>query len=415
MIRWLIALLMMAAPVLAQDGPTLTMDVKETEAIPGQPLSVRITVLVPTYMPSPPVWPGYEAPNLMVRLPEKSTSPASQRVNGQTWAGITRRYQISPMIPGSFTLPAAEVTVTWADPDTNEPVRTTLPTEPVTLTGILPDGAEGLDPFVAAIGLTLSQTVEGAPGSMVPGDSVIRTVTAEIDGTSPMFLPTLLPVTDVPGLRVYPDEPVLEIRDNRGALSGTRTERVTFLAEYGGAGTVPGVSLNWYNLDTGQIETATADAIDIVIDGPPPAARATADRRQYLLIGMVLVAALAVLTVLNRFAWPPLRRRLVARRQEWRASEAFAWRALRGVVRQRDLPRLHPALDFWAARVNGPDPRQDPRLVSALLQIGQARYGTVPGASAAAGWQALAAALPQIRRVCHGARPGAEALPGLNG
>lgn len=82
MIRLLIALLMLSAPAAARDGPILATDFPETEAIPGQPLSLRVTVLVPTFMPSPPQWPSMEAPNLHVRV--VSTGGTSQSVDGAT-------------------------------------------------------------------------------------------------------------------------------------------------------------------------------------------------------------------------------------------------------------------------------------------------------------------------------------------
>ena len=42
----------------AADGPILWMSFEDTVTVPGQPLSLRLTVLVPTFMPKPPVWPS---------------------------------------------------------------------------------------------------------------------------------------------------------------------------------------------------------------------------------------------------------------------------------------------------------------------------------------------------------------------
>lgn len=205
-------LLAFASPLAAQDEPSepvLEVTFEETEAIPGQSLSLRMTVLVPTFLPDPPVWPSLEAPDLLVRLPEGSTGPASRRIGGETWSGVTRHYRISPMVPGDFAIPPQEVIVTYADPETNRSVKVTLTTEALAFSGVVPEGAEGLDPFIAAESLELVQEIEGEPAAMVPGDSVIRTVTAKVRGTSPMFLPDLLSPTAVDGVAAYPDEPVL--------------------------------------------------------------------------------------------------------------------------------------------------------------------------------------------------------------
>ena len=262
----LFVLLAFAPPAGAQedvapDGPVLRVEFDETEAIPGQPLSLRMTVLVPTFLPEPPVWPSLEAPNLLVRLPERSTNPTSARVGGETWAGVTRNYRISPMVPGEFAIPPQEVVVTWADPESNAPARAILRSEALAFRGVVPAGAEGLDPFVAATSLELAQTIEGEPGAMTPGDSVTRTVVATVAGTAPMFLPELMPPVAIEGVAAYPDEPLIAETDDRGTLGGSRTERVTLVAEGGGSGAVPAVTLDWYDLETGRVETASVETL----------------------------------------------------------------------------------------------------------------------------------------------------------
>lgn len=400
------------APAMAQDAeaPRLTVDLDGDAAIPGQSVSLRLTVLVPTYMPKPPVWPSFETPNLLVRV--ASTGPTSSSIGGATWAGVTRRYLISPMVPGAVALPVASIVVTYADPATNEPVSATLQTDPFTITGTVPDGAEGLDPFVAADALTLSQTLDGDPAAMVPGDSVVRTVTATIRGTSPMFLPPLVATNPIEGVRAYPDEPVVEEKSERGIVSGTRTERVTYVAEGGGQGEAPAVTLGWYDLGAGAVETAEVSGFAIAVEGPPAARAEPRDWRMLALWAAGATVALLAFVLVLRRVLPLARRALVARRAAWLASEAHAFRTLMHVVARRDHAALRPALDLWATRVRPADPRRDRRLSDALLALGAARYG--PGrVDEAAAWGHLAGALENVR---HTAAPHRRslALPPLN-
>ena len=102
MIRLLAVLLLLALPAVAQE-PVLRMEMDASEAVPGQAVSLRLTVLVPTFMPDPPVWPSYEAPDLLVRI--ASTGPVSERIDGETWSGVSRRYLVAPMLPGAVDLP----------------------------------------------------------------------------------------------------------------------------------------------------------------------------------------------------------------------------------------------------------------------------------------------------------------------
>lgn len=421
-----ILLLALAGPVTAQDGattadsdpvaeqgPTLDVDFGETEAIPGQPLSLRLTVLVPTFMPDPPVWPGLEAPNLLVRLPEGSTGPTSQRVGGETWSGITRHYRISPMVPGEFVIPPQDVLVTYADPETNEPVKVTLTTGSIAFTGVVPEGAEALDPFIAANSLELSQDIEGDPSAMSPGDSVTRRVTARIGGTSPMFLPDIMPATVVEGVAAYPDEPVIEESDDRGVVSGTRVESVTFVAEGGGEGEAPAVSLDWYHIETGEVETATVAGFQISVEGPPATRAEPPDWRAITAAAVAGLVLLGLVLWLLRRALPPLRRWFRHRRGMYLGSERYAYEQLQHALNRRDHAHLHSALDDWARRVDGPDPRDSPEVARALTELGAARYGRVPGDDATV-WRDLRKALADTRHRAAPPRAAHEALPPLN-
>ncbi|WP_343502488.1 hypothetical protein [Alloyangia pacifica] len=417
MIRVLCVLvLLLPLPLRAQepeDMPQLIVDFPETEAIPGQPLSLRLTVLVPSFMPKPPVWPSLEAPNLLVRLPSRSTNPVSERIGGETWAGISRHYRISPMVPGQVVLPPQEVLVTWQDMGAGEARQVTLTTGPIAFSGVVPDGAEGLDPFIAASELSLTQQIEGEPGTMVPGDSLKRQVTVAVTGVSPMFLPQLLPPAELPGVATYPDEPRLSESDDRGALSGTRVESVTYLAEAGGGGALPEVRLEWYDTDDGVVKTASAPGLELQIDGPPPGRSAPLDPARLARLAGAAVLALALLWFGLRVLLPALSRRRAERRARVLASEGHAWRALMGVIAARDHVALRPALDLWAGRVEGPDPRRAAPVEAALLALGAQRYGGQETGAGDTAWTGLRGALEAARpREARGARQ--AALPPLN-
>lgn len=412
----LLPLLLLARAPMAQEeagAPVLQVTFEETEAIPGQPLSLRLTVLVPTYMPAPPVWPSLEAPNLLVRLPERATGPTSGRVGGETWSGVTRHYRVSPMVPGGFTIPPQDVVVTYADPDGNAPVRTVLTTGPIAFTGILPDGTEHLDPFIAATSLQLTQEVTGTPDDMAPGDSVTRRIVAGIGGTSPMFLPALLPAGTLDGLAAYPDEPLIEEHEERGLLGGTRTEVVTYVAAHGSDNAVPPITLQWYNIGSGQVETASVDGFDIRVTGTAAGTGIPPTWRLLLpwIAGALGVGVCAAL-VLHRTA-PAFRHWLQVRRAVRLGSERHAFAMLSRAIRQRDIAALYPAVDAWSARVPGYDPMRHADVQQALLHLGSARYGIRQQHDAKA-WDALAEAIHAARRASRTRGPNAGALPLLN-
>jgi hypothetical protein len=228
-----------------------------------------------------------------------------------------------------------------------------------------------------------------------------------------MFLPTLLPEHAIDGLRAYPDAPVFEETSDRGAARGTRTERVTLVAEGGGSGVAPEVTLDWYNLATGAVETARLPAFSLSVEGPPAATVGSEARdwRAIGLQGLAVFGLLAMCLLVLRYLAPPLKSWFHQSRADWMASETRAWRGLCRVVRARDYTALRPALELWAARTPGPNPRQDVRLSSVLTTIGGTRYGNTSGGNASSGWRELDRVLKQLRRQARHKSPTAALQP----
>jgi hypothetical protein len=229
-----------------------------------------------------------------------------------------------------------------------------------------------------------------------------------------MFLPDLLATVAVEGVASYPAEPVLAETDERGEIGGSRTESVTLVAEGGGSGEMPTVRLDWYNLETGEVETASVEGFAIAVDGPP--AR-TATPRDWSPLALGALAALAAIFagvwLLRRVA-PPFGRALATQRAVRLASEDHAFRELRRAVDRRDNAALRPALDAWAGRVAGPDPRNDPRLRAALTSLGADLYGPGSPRDAEVAWQALEKTLAVVRDTSRSNDPVVSALPRLN-
>lgn len=380
--------------------PLVRVDLEDSETVPGQPLSLRVTVLVPTWMTKPVVFPSLEAPDLMVRLPERSTTPVSESIEGETWSGVSRNYRMSPMVPGTFNIPPNDLIITWSDPENGDARRETVQIDGFTLTGVLPDGAEGLDPFIAAEKITLSQDLEGETAPLKPGDSILRTVTVTIKGTPPMFLPSMLQQDPIEGVAQYPDEPVLSEKSERGEVSGTRVESITYLAQSGGEGAAEAIVFDWFNLKTGQIETVSLEGFDLTVDAPVARSGDTASPRKLVIALAVCVGSILALVFAGRPLWARWVRHKKIRRDSYLASEKFAQDQFNEAIAQRDLSACLLALDLWNTRNPNSGPRGDMAIQSALTTLGAARYGK-DQASDAYGWQQLQAALRSFLKNTH--------------
>ncbi|WP_146345296.1 BatD family protein [Falsiphaeobacter marinintestinus] len=374
--RLIVCLLLLLWPALtlAQDSPRVDVTLDTTEVIAGQPVVLRIKVLVPTWMPTPPVYPNLEQPDLMVRLPERATTPVSEKVNGETWSGTSRAYRLYPLAPGQFNISGKTLTITYAAPGSSDPVTDNLSLAPILITAIVPDAAKDLSPFIAAVGFTVDQTFEGdSEGELQVGDAITRTLTARIDGTTPILIPNLLSRPEDGPLRAYADEPRVSETENRGTLSGTRTERVSYVAQTGGTTSLPEITLNWYNLDSKTVETITLPGTELTVAEPPAPPMDPWD-----VAGWALAVLLAAL--LGYFLWrwlaPQLRNWRASKKAAWEASEDYAAQRVQMAVAAKDLNTTYAALDHWRSFCEQADALPEAAaLTSALQHIGAARFG----------------------------------------
>ena len=370
--------------------PIVETELQVSEVVPGQYVPLRVTVLVPSWLSKPVEFPLMEVPNLRVRLPERSTGPTSRTIDGAEWSGVSRRYLISPMVAGRFDIPAQDIVITYAVPGSSNPAQKSLPTKPVAITGVVPQGAEGLDPFIAAESLTLMQEVSKPTTDLQLGQSIKRTVTVQVKGASPIMLPDLMPDVDIDGIAVYPDQPTITEEDDRGVLSGTRTESMTLMAEGGAAGQVPGIELRWFNLKSSEIETTTVDGFNISIQGPPVAGAAHERSGQMLAsAGLAVLIVLAVLVFLVLRFWPRAVGAYRHQRARRYASKDWAERMMKKAIRSRDYPATLRAVDEWAARAPATDAARTAPIYLSLTRIGRSIYGPVEERSHSGDWRVV--------------------------
>ncbi|MGI6853320.1 hypothetical protein [Mesorhizobium sp. 1B3] len=370
--------------------PIVETELDSAEVVPGQYVTLRVTVLVPTWLPKPIEFPSMEGPNMRVRLPERSTGATSRTIDGEEWSGVSRNYLISPMVAGTFDIPAQDVSVTYANPGSAQALQAVLKTDPVRIRGVVPQGAEDLDPFIAANSLKLTQEVSQPTTGLLPGQSIKRTVTAQVEGVSPIVLPELMPEIRIDGIGAYPDQPSVAEKDERGLLSGNRSESVTLMAEGGAQGRVPGIELRWFNLTSGTIETATLDGFDISVEGPP-ASRPVPERSILLLAaaGLSALVALALLALLIRWLWPRAAATYRRRKARRLASKAWAEREMLKAIRHRDYPATLRTIDEWASRTPATDGVLVASVHGALTKVGRSIYGPAREKPSPAEWEAV--------------------------
>jgi hypothetical protein len=307
---------------------------------------MQITVLVPTWQPEPPVYPSFEIPNTITRLPADSSYPTSERVGGDTWSGIVRNYQVTPLIAADFSLGGESIRITWADPGKDNQVTEVL-VPSADLSVRIPAGAEALDPYLAGKHFDFERTVAGQEQPLQAGDALVVQYRARLDGMPSIFLPPLAPDLMSNIATAYPEEPVL----TDGNSGAERLERVTFVFEHGGQLELPGRSLAWWNTSSGQIEEASIAPLMIEVAGPPPTgddpgALDASSANERWPFGLLLAGIAAAFAFWRLYAKLAANRR--QRAEAYKLTEAYAFEC---VLQATDARSAYGAALQWLERL----------------------------------------------------------------
>ncbi|MGI9325631.1 MAG: hypothetical protein ACR2PZ_10460 [Pseudomonadales bacterium] len=349
MTRALLALVCtcLVGSVWALEQPIVKVALSAKSISVGEPLELQITVLGPTWFPQAPVFPSFELPNAVVRLPPNTSRGISERIGQELWSGVTRTYQIFPLIGGSYQLAEQQLRVVYADPG-RSPLTTELAVPAIEFKATVPAGAQELNPYIAGRSLTLERVIEGEADALTAGDALVVRYVAELDGLLALFLPALISPMETPGMSVYADQPVLTDEE-----LARRTETVTYVFSAGGTFSLPATSLRWWNTSTNRIETANVPALTLTVAGPPIATADTSEPRPERSRGVLFLAVALLaptLWLLYRLS-AAIRAWWHERRQRWRASEGFAFKALQQALTSGEARSAHHALLQWLDRL----------------------------------------------------------------
>src|SRR5215471_14501099 len=79
----------------------------------GEPVSLVVEILVPTFFMDAPSLPALELTNATATLGDGSDH-TNATIDGAEWAGIRRKYRIVAQAPGTIHVPPADVVVRYA-------------------------------------------------------------------------------------------------------------------------------------------------------------------------------------------------------------------------------------------------------------------------------------------------------------
>ena len=255
----------------AAGGPVVRTRIAPASVVIGQPVTLSIDILVPTWFAGGIDYPPtITIPEVVAKLSDEHSVNLNERIGDASYAGMTKTYVIVPQKAGAFEVPSITIRVPYSVD--GKTVMADVRTLPQRFEARLPAGGADLGYFIATRSYRLTQQAEPSKlAGLKVGDALTRKITQRATDLAPMFLPALK-FDGVDGLEIYPADPVLEERGGeRGAARvATRTDTATYVLAKPGHYRLPGLRIGWF--DPTQAAMRWADVPELAFDvAPDPA------------------------------------------------------------------------------------------------------------------------------------------------
>ncbi|WP_219405729.1 BatD family protein [Pseudomonas sp. Colony2] len=287
-------------------------------------------------------------------------------INGIRHGVIETRYAIYPQHSGTLTIPTQTFSATLVEPrpaQDNNPqgskpgklIHVSSPELSLTVKAkpaLYPADA----PWLPARSLTLTESWNPEPDHVQVGDSLTRSLTLKAEGLAGAQLPPLA-LSDIPGLRRYPDQPVLSNQNNDRGLIGSREDREALVPNRVGALELPAVDVVWWNTHEDHLERTSLPARtlqvatnpSLIVDTPASPTVITAPDNDSLWIWQLTSLILACTTLLGfglwwRARWQPA----ILRAAQTGPSPRTLLDDLKRASQANDPQATRQALDAWA-------------------------------------------------------------------
>ena len=360
------AIALPGAELCADDATDTTSSILiRTEAKPKDNIVVGQRVILQVDVLAPDGWAqikgvrDFSVEGTQVVRYESQGTRLSETIQGRAFTG--QRYELSlfPRRDGIVTVPSIPVEVEvsrWGSKDGKQ--SKWVQTPEVTFQVRVPPGAEGVQGLISTPGLTATQKWEPEQQKFKVGETIKRTIELSGRDISGMAF-TPLHFKSIEMVSVYPAEPRVDDRFDRGTLSGKRVETVTYV--FAGEGTVElaEIVIPWWDIDMKKLQQAVLPALKLEIDPSPMATRGetgseTAQGQtkflpRWLVIALIALAALLVLAAFYH-------RRILSWWTQWqqarREQEDFYLKQFAKMARSNDPKAAFNSLMHWLDRIH---------------------------------------------------------------
>jgi len=301
-LSFLIALLFLPSHVTAAGEPA-TLALGKASVWTGEPVELYLTIRAPGPFSGVA---NFDIPESSGLYFLKAGNPVvgSEIIEGSEFFTQRHKWLLFSQRAGIITIPPIHARYDARRSYTGPAEPFTAESPPGKLEVKRPPGFEPNAIVVTTPALTAEQawsTPETA--SLETGDAVVRTITRKVADASAMLLSPIEERTDIPGVHVSVASPEVTDHFNRGALAGTRIDRVTYQFTAPGVIQIPALEQRWWNPETDRAELVSVPGRKWNVAAaplPPPPPRPW---WEILMIVVFSIGALWALVVLASRVW----------------------------------------------------------------------------------------------------------------
>jgi hypothetical protein len=362
---------------------------------------------------------------------DASTIKLSEQRDGETWQGLRYTIMVYPQKSGRVDIPSFSVEFSAGAGYGSEVTSFQVNTPVLEIEARLPPGVNSRGLLVATRDFNMSfewspDREPDQPLQLKTGDALTLTVRrTAADVPAMIFSP--LPDFQIDGLQSYAEAPAVNDSANRGELTGSRSDSVTFICEREGSFEIPAISFQWWDPGGEVLREETISALMVHVEASPVFPGGS-DAETVSLSGwfsvrgifMVLVFLLvASLAGWKGFGWT--RNWLHARRLEREAGESWAFRQAIAACKTGSAKASYQAINLWLTRhrnSNGDSTlirlARDSGQPGLVREAEQLQFAVVGGGSENWNGTGLAAELQRFRSLDRQRIRQSNTLPPLN-
>ncbi|MFY9986011.1 MAG: BatD family protein [Chthoniobacterales bacterium] len=302
-----------SSSLIAQEAKARAELMGKGETWVGQRINLAVELLVPGFFVGAPFFDLPRVPDVLLLPPSESPVLRTERIDGIDYTVQRHEFLVFARRPGEREIPPFTVRLKFKrNPLDKEALAETVRTASIHITVKSPPGTERLAGLLCARDLKVVETWEPPRSHAKTGDAFTRIITYTATDIPAMAFPPF-PAPKIDGLGIYPKDPEVLDRSERGSLRGERRDTITYVCQRPGRFLIPSVQFTWWNLEAKELRTITFPerVLDVASNSavPPtisqdaqPEPSSVWSMRIGFLLGLVVIVA-AVLIWRTRAFW----------------------------------------------------------------------------------------------------------------